>query len=155
MRPIAPVVLAAAAAAGIAGCFEPLDPDEIQTSTTSHCLTCHLHDYQRIVEPVHEGQFPRTCDSCHRTDGWQPALEGLHPEVSRFPIDGGAHGGIACLDCHDPLRGPSIDGENTICTTCHTHRRSAMDSLHDGVDDYLWRDDDPGFCLGCHYVGAR
>lgn len=147
-----PLVIVVAA---VASCWREPHPDLVQTSPTEHCLTCHLHDYQRTTMPVHAGTFPRTCDSCHYTESWEPALEGLHPAASRFEIDSGAHSGVACLACHDPARGPSTEGANATCTSCHTHRRSAVDGQHGGVDDYVWSDTDLRFCLDCHYLGGR
>jgi hypothetical protein len=142
--------LALVAFLALAGCMRDHPPGVVQTGDNG-CLTCHLHDYQATTMPVHAGEFPRTCGDCHRTVGWQPALEGLH--AGRFPR-GGAHADVACLDCHDPDRGPSAGGANTICALCHTHRRSEADGQHDDVAGYAWLPDDPSFCLRCHPTGG-
>lgn len=140
----------------VTGCLREPDPGAVQTSSVERCLSCHLHDYQDIAPPAptHAGVFPRSCDDCHRTEGWQPAIEGLHP-AAPFRIEGGPHGDVACLDCHDPDRGPSADGMNTTCTGCHTHRRSEVDGEHDDEPGYRWDDGDPSFCLRCHPSGRE
>ena len=91
--------------------------------------------------PAHTSEptrYHRACGDCHKTSAWQPALEG--PHAGRFPR-GGDHSGVACLECHDPDRGPSADGANTICALCHTsahHRDPAV----------------PNSCLECHRDGG-
>lgn len=145
---------AIAVVVALAGCWQDHFEGAVQTSRDG-CPSCHLHDYQNATAPIHEGNFPRTCGDCHATNGWQPAIEGLHPSDARFSINGGPHGDVACLECHDPGRGPSADGANTLCAGCHTHRRSEADGQHDGVDEYAWQDADPSFCLGCHLDGRH
>lgn len=141
----------ALAALALAACFTEHAPGLVQTGEND-CLTCHLHDYQATTMPVHEGTFARTCGNCHRTTAWQPALEGEH--AGRFRL-GGAHGDVACLSCHDPDRGPSAGGANTICALCHTHRQSAVDGEHDEVGGYQWDPDRPSFCVTCHPTGGE
>lgn len=150
-RPLALGVLVAMTAFAT-GCFRDHPADAVQTIASS-CASCHLHDFQLTTAPVHDGVFPRTCADCHRTTAWSPALEGLHPAAARFRIDRGAHEGMACLACHDPDRGASAMGANTVCAQCHTHRRSEVDGQHDEVGRYQWDPDDPSFCLRCHADG--
>ncbi len=139
----------AALALALAGCLQDHAAGAIQTSADESCATCHLHDYQAVPEPVH-ASFPRTCDDCHHPTAWHPALEGLHPEAA-FPIARGDHEGIACQRCHDLNRGRSVDGINTVCTSCHG--RGDADDEHDEVSRYAWSDTNAAFCLQCHPDG--
>jgi len=133
-------LVALAGLALLAGCLNDHPPGTIQTGDND-CATCHLHDYQATTMPAHPtdpARFSRACGDCHQTTGWQPALEG--PHVGRFPR-GGAHGDVACLACHDPARGPSAGGANTICALCHqdAHHRDPAN---------------PSGCLTCHRSGG-
>ena len=123
-----------------AGCLRDHDPALIQTGSND-CYTCHHSNYVATTAPAHTSEptrYHRACGDCHKTSAWQPALEG--PHAGRFPR-GGAHSDVACLECHDPERGPSADGANTICALCHTsahHRDPAV----------------PNSCLECHRDGG-
>jgi predicted CXXCH cytochrome family protein len=83
------------------------------------CLNCHAD--------VHQGQFKQRyldkCESCHRVEGFAPSTFTLvqHREA-RFAL-AGAHGAVACLDCH------KADGSRNShryvfadmsCTGCHS-----------------------------------
>ncbi len=114
------------------------------------CATCHLPDYQQTADPIHEGMFPQTCQDCHVTTAWRPALEGIHPE-NNFPITRGPHENTGCTECHDPTRGSSIDGMNTMCTACHTQSNTPR---HEEVPDYRYDSGTPNFCLECHPNGS-
>jgi hypothetical protein len=118
------------------------------------CVTCHLPDYRGANDPVHLNRMPDACEECHTVDAWHPAVELGHPEAF-FPIASGDHAGILCIHCHDPSRGPSIEGQNTDCIGCHTgeHEQSEVDPIHGGVPDYRFQPDVPNFCLGCHPDG--
>lgn len=149
MRP--PTLALLALALSATACFQDHPTDVVQTSADEGCATCHQAAYQDAVtrNPVH-GTFPKTCDDCHHTTAWHPALEGLHPEAA-FPITHGAHEGIACQRCHDLTRGRSAAGVNTLCTTCHG--RSSADDEHGDVSGYAWSSTNAAFCLRCHPNG--
>jgi len=106
--------------ASLAGCFRD-HPSGQQELMGSDCYSCHATDYTGTTAPVHRDApqvFSTACASCHRTLGWQPALEGLHSDV--FGIVSGAHAQIACLGCHDLASGQSSHlGANTNCIQCH------------------------------------
>jgi len=128
--------LAIAAALVVAGCFTDHPPGVIQTGSND-CYTCHHSDYVATAAPKHTDdptRFHRGCGDCHHTTAWRPALEG--PHAGQFPR-GGPHADVACLECHDPDRGPSTAGANTLCGDCHTgaHHRDPAN---------------PSSCLQCH-----
>jgi hypothetical protein len=143
-------VAAALVVAGLAACFRSHPAIGVAVEP-EQCATCHLAEYQATTTPVHAGAFPETCADCHLTTGWQPALEGLHPEAP-FPISAGGHAGIKCLDCHDLDRGPGAGGADTVCTTCHDQPTS--DDIHDRQPGYAFDAASPTFCLACHPAGV-
>lgn len=117
------------------------------------CYTCHQSDYETVIEPPHVGEKPTTCNDCHRTDAWVPALDGGdHPEAE-FPIRSEAHSGIACVDCHLPELGSNVGGANVSCIECHT--RGPMDDKHHEVSGYGWDATRPQFCRDCHARGQN
>jgi hypothetical protein len=121
--------------------------------TPKDCVGCHRKDYDASPYPGHSS-FPTTCENCHMTSGWKPA-SGSHPE-STFPINSGAHKGIACMDCHNASLG--VNGkDNADCVGCHTgtHSRSRMDSKHREVRNYPTGAAAPNFCLMCHSDGRN
>lgn len=158
--------LAIAAALGLAACFQGHDPGAVEIQATD-CYTCHRTEFEAAgvislgsvgclqpVAPVHVGNNPTTCASCHTVQGWCPALDGIHAEAA-FPIERGAHRGVACLDCHVPELGPSTDGINVSCIGCHTgeHSMQRMADQHHEEDDYQWQPARPAFCRDCHPRG--
>lgn len=136
--------------AALAGCLEYHAPNT-QDIDEHDCGACHLRHYQLTSAPVHPGRFPTTCDDCHVTRGWVPALEGLHPDGA-FPIRSGAHVSSRCLECHRLGQGPSQDGANTVCIVCHTEPASAPP--HAGIPEYVFDPAAPHFCLSCHPAGT-
>lgn len=163
----------------LGACFEP--HGSTQAVRSSDCVLCHRGDFEATTEPVHAAPsvgFPTTCADCHRSLGWQPALEGLHPApgtytgpdelgqiVNRtFLIDRGAHAGIRCLTCHDlSVTPPAVPpaqrrGATTSCIQCHPDDATQR-SEHEGAVSFLggpyveYRADIPNFCLTCHPTG--
>lgn len=123
------------------------------------CIGCHTGEHaQAEMDDVHGGvgdyafdsQTPNFCLSCH-PDGQAED----HPEDA-FPL-GGAHGGVACGDCHDGDLGPSTDGQNVSCIGCHTgeHSMSRMADAHHEEAGYSWQPDVPDFCRECHPRGLK
>jgi len=123
------------------------------------CYGCHTTDYASTTAPVHRDTpqvFSTSCANCHRTVGWQPALEGLHSDV--FGIAAGAHADIACLGCHDLAGGqPSKRGANTNCLPCHADDAAQRDGHADVVtltgEPYRYLAGVANFCLTCHPAG--
>jgi len=139
-------------------CHDPTRGSEVDGENTD-CIGCHTGAHtEDAMADVHGGvgdyQFqsgaPNFCLSCH-PDGTAPD----HPD-DRFPL-GGAHGGIACGDCHDATLGPSTDGQNVNCIGCHTgaHSMSRMNEVHHEEGGYSWQPDDPDFCRRCHPRGLK
>ena len=57
------------------------DPPVYQ-GTPTLCVGCHQSDYDRSPYPGHS-DFPTTCENCHTTEAWTPAVGGTHPERLR------------------------------------------------------------------------
>lgn len=143
----------------LGGCFQD-HPSGQQELMGTDCYSCHGKDYTATTAPVHRDTpqvFSTSCANCHRTAGWQPALEGLHGDA--FAITSGAHDHIACLTCHDLASGqPSKAGANTDCIQCHPDDADQRDS-HAGVTSatnapYAYLASVPNFCLQCHPAGT-
>jgi len=94
------------------------------------CVQCHQNDYNNTSNPSHAQQpklFPTTCDSCHTTQGWQPAK--FDHSLTPFPLTG-LHmvPPRACTDCH------TNNNYNIVVTTCischHTDFNNASNPNH-------------------------
>jgi hypothetical protein len=63
-------------------CFYCHDGDEpIFRGTKKECIDCHRPDYEKARD--HE-RNPTTCQTCHSTEAWSPALPD-HPEIPKAP----------------------------------------------------------------------
>ncbi|MDP2301195.1 MAG: hypothetical protein Q8N03_02065 [Ignavibacteria bacterium] len=120
------------------------------SGTALDCYTCHRSDYERTTNnPNHiASNFPTECLSCHTTNGWTPSTfnhDGLY-----FPIYSGKHRNewTNCTDCH---RTPN-DFTTFSCIDCHEHRKTKMDSEHNGVSGYSYNSN---ACLTCHPNGRE
>ncbi|MGB3050237.1 MAG: hypothetical protein WBB42_04530 [Polyangiales bacterium] len=129
----------------------------VYVGTPTLCVGCHQDDYDNSPFPGHEA-FPTTCENCHTTNAWTPAVGGAHPE-NAFPIQNGAHSPYRndCVSCHNPDLGSSIGGENTDCVGCHNgnHTRANMDPKHLDVAGYPSGAAPRNFCLDCHADGRN
>jgi len=115
------------------------DPPVYQ-ATPRLCVGCHQADYDNSPAPGHDA-FPTTCQDCHSTEQWVPALSTLdHP----WPLEG-AHAQAACQSCHigNP---PVYQGTPTLCVVCH---QADYDS-----SPYPGHSDFPTTCEGCHTTAA-
>ena len=114
-------------------------------------------DYDSSPYPGH-ADFPTTCENCHTTTAWTPAVGGTHPE-NAFPIQNGAHSPYRddCVSCHNPDLGSPVNGENADCVGCHDgeHTRASMDPKHLEEPDYPQGAAPPNFCLDCHSDGRN
>lgn len=111
------------------------DPAVYQ-GTPSVCVDCHQADYDSSPAPGHDA-FPTTCENCHSTEEWAPALSTPdHP----WPLEG-AHAQATCLGCHvgDP---PVYGGTPTVCVGCHQ-----ADYDNSGFPGHTAF---PATCEGCH-----
>ncbi len=85
----------------------------VYEGTPRVCVGCHQSDYDVSPAPGHDA-FPTTCQDCHSTGRWVPALSTLD---HRWPLEG-AHAQASCLGCHvgEP---PVYQGTPTDCVGCH------------------------------------
>ncbi len=125
----------------------------VYAGLTRECVGCHQADYNSSPFPGH-GAFSTTCQDCHSTVAWTPAMAGIHPN-DLFPIQDGAHRRVECLSCHNADLGSPVEGMNTDCVGCHEgeHTRSRMDEKHREVRNYPAGPAAPNFCLSCHPNG--
>ncbi|MBK8976798.1 MAG: hypothetical protein IPM29_12845 [Planctomycetes bacterium] len=113
--------------------YQGLSPD---------CIACHRDDYVAVTDPDHQASgFGQDCTLCHTLNGWQGAVF-----RHGFPIDRGAHRGLACNECH------TTGGAAFSCIDCHEHAQSDMASKHREVRNYSWSS--PA-CLDCHPAGRH
>lgn len=140
---------------GCASCH--LGDPPVYQGTPSFCVGCHQDDYDGSPFPGH-GDFSTTCENCHTTSAWTPAVGGNHPE-NAFPIENGPHSKYRndCVSCHNPELGSSVAGENADCVGCHDgeHTRAKMDGKHNEEPDYPQGAAPPNFCLDCHADGRN
>ena len=94
------------------------------------CNSCH--------ENIHRSQLPNTCDKCHSSDAWSPAVRFDH-NTARYVLTG-KHIEVKCNACHKR----TLDSGKTIqfvglkfasCSECHgdPHRgkfRRSCESCH-------------------------
>ena len=131
----------------------------VYAGTPTVCVGCHQSDYDNSPFPGHS-EFPTTCENCHTTTAWTPAVGGNHPEGD-FPIQAGPHSKYRddCVSCHNPDLGSPVDGENADSVGCHDgqHTRARMDPKHDEVGGYPSATEfpSPNFCLDCHADGLN
>ena len=170
----------------LAGCFEPHDPN-IQKINGEDCYVCHEGTFSQPDVQTKHGSFavpggapPTTCQDCHTTSTWQPALGGFHPapftftytepttlmvKNDTFLVANSPHVNIKCLACHDlsllPLVEPPPRGFNANCTQCHPNTASLARSHQNVVRTFPgtmytytgYKDEDPTFCRTCHPQG--
>ncbi len=129
----------------------------VYEGTGTLCVDCHRSDYDGSPYPGHD-TFAFTCQDCHSTNAWTPAVGGAHPE-NAFPIQNGAHSRYRndCASCHNSALGSPVAGENADCVGCHDgeHTRAKMDSKHRGENGYPAGAAPPNFCLDCHADGRN
>jgi len=110
--------------------------------TPRDCFSCHAAEYNATDDPNHlAAGFPTTCEACHGTNRWDDATFN-----HTFDIDRGAHGGLACSECH------VVPGNLQVfeCILCHEHRQSETNDEHSDVPGYVW---DSLACYSCHPTG--
>ncbi len=106
-------------------------------SLPTDCNQCHLHQAQKVLDPVHTGEF-LDCELCHNQIQFTPArtthlafpLRGVHRTLAcRQCHPAGLYGGTPgdCADCHlqsylQPGNQPNHQaaGFSTSCGDCHT-----------------------------------
>lgn len=116
------------------------------------CSRCHRADAQRAstVTVSHErAPFTDSCRRCHEPVAFSPARLPEHDAC--FPVNRGAHRGIACGECHSALAGAVFSGScapmAVRCTECHAHTEEAEAENHREVAGYAWLS---ARCASCH-----
>ncbi len=111
----------------------------------SACIACHADDYDATTQPDHGANgIGTSCLDCHSTRSWGDGSF----EHRQFPIQGGDHGDLDCLACHEA---PGMFRQFT-CVSCHTHSPREMNSKHDRVRGYTYQS---SACLKCHPNGEK
>lgn len=114
-RPIFTVPLAVLL---LVACGPPIDARSSEHHTTRHarCVSCHVQDFARAMDPPHNGELPTTCFVCHSEDEWSPVLLD-HPS---FALTEG-HASVRCFDCHRHVghQNRVFEGLSTDCASCH------------------------------------
>ncbi len=83
------------------------------TGTPKDCYSCHANDNNISTNPKHNlGNFPKTCDQCHTTNGWKPTS--FNHAATAFPLTG-KHQTVLCNNCHTSV----YAGTNSVCKNCH------------------------------------
>jgi hypothetical protein len=82
--------------------------------TPTVCYSCHEVNFDGVTDPNHvTNQFDHNCTVCHSTAAWNPAT--FDHNSTAFPLTG-AHGGVACNQCH--ING-QYQNTPTACYACH------------------------------------
>lgn len=166
---IAVLALAGSAIAGVA-CGSR--GHETVSVTRNECATCHMTEYTEAKQPLHVGNFPRTCSDCHAESGWMPAKGFDHGKY--FALDG-AHALAACGQCHttgfnrgdtpkdcvgchrDDYDSSPFPGHQTFSTTCtDCHDTVAWKPARIADHDQFFKLDGKHLevaCASCHTQG--
>jgi hypothetical protein len=129
--------------------------NNVYIGTPTDCYSCHAKN------DAHQGQYGKSCDACHTTDGWTPAT--FDHSLSIFPLTG-AHIGLDCTRCHqngvfkgtptqcvachaDPTYHAGLFG--TACATCHTTSAWVPAQFH-GAHTFPFNHGGAGSCQSCH-----
>ena len=111
--------------------------------TVTTCVSCHLDKYQSAKAPDHvASKFSQTCESCHNTTAWQPAL--FDHATTGWPLTG-AHTATPCASCHT---NNNYNLSVTTCVSCHLDKyqtAKAPDHVAGGI---------PTTCELCHNTSA-
>ena len=114
------------------------------------CLSCHVNQqFQNTPaeckdchpEPeIHAGFFGDSCEYCHSTLSWYPALLVNH----QFPMDHGDEGQQECQVCHVTTY------SKFTCFECHEHQFGEIQEKHEEVNLSTIQLND---CTECHIDG--
>jgi len=117
------------------------------TGIPTDCYSCHTTDFNKAANHLTQG-YPVACLSCHTTVAWKPSTYNNHN--GWFPIYSGKHKpsvwSSKCVTCHTV----STNFKVFVCTNCHEHTKTKMDSEHRNVSGYVWNSAN---CYSCHPDG--
>jgi nitrate reductase gamma subunit len=109
------------------------------------CMECHRRP--QPANPAEAARIERFCLDCHGSAGSpRQALTGERvPRIDRAAGRPGAHGSLACTDCHSRAAAYEHDRQAvTACTQCHSrHDEKAAHDAHVAVS-----------CEACHLMGG-
>jgi nitrate/TMAO reductase-like tetraheme cytochrome c subunit len=108
--------------------------------TARTCAGCHQARYDGTANPNHKANgFPVTCQQCHSTTSWRPAIAFDH-NLTRFPLTG-LHRTVTCESCH---KAGVYTGTPTACVSCHQARFDATTKPSHTASAF------PTSCQQCH-----
>lgn len=114
----------------------------VYQGTGSACVDCHLDNYNNTQNPNHAtAGFSTSCETCHNTVSFRGALVSDH---SFFPLTG-AHGAVACANCHV---GGVFRGTPNTCAGCHLDDYNATTNPNHKTGGFSTD------CRSCHTVTA-
>ncbi|MCA0446560.1 MAG: hypothetical protein LCH54_10065 [Bacteroidetes bacterium] len=117
------------------------------TGLATDCKSCHTPDFNKAANHLSQG-YPTTCLTCHTTATWKPSTYNNHN--GWFPIYSGKHKPSVwlnkCATCHTVATNFKV----FVCTDCHEHNKSSMDSEHRNISGYVWNSAN---CYSCHPDG--
>lgn len=90
------------------------------------CATCHPDAHGGALAQADGGAPGTDCAACHSTSSFRALTKPFdHSRLAGFALEG-AHAGLACAECHAPLRQPEASGrrfaraQGASCSDCHT-----------------------------------
>ena len=124
---------------------------DANTRETFTCVACHPHApdvaamrHTFITGFVYES---KACLNCHPTGG-DAAISVKDHSAKFFPIETGAHTGLACKDCHDN----PADSSSITCLSCHPHSPESAAARHENITGFVYSTPS---CMNCHPKGAE
>lgn len=115
---------------------EDCHAQRVYKGAPTECSGCH-------AEPdIHAGDFGSSCQDCHTTTAWSPALLLKHT----FPLAHGEQGEIQCQVCHP------VNYVEYTCYNCHEHQPEEIQKKHqeEGITSAELPD-----CARCHPTGRE
>ncbi len=109
----------------------------------SDCLACHKNGHAPVFSLIPAAEMGDRCSACHQ------------PETAAIALEGNAHGGQECIDCHQGER----HGETPNCSECHEETHTpyvdnrgciACHPPHEPNAISYGTDIDDNLCAGCH-----
>jgi hypothetical protein len=117
-------------------------PEHASGPASLACFTCHGDRYLAASDPNHVvAGYPQSCEGCHTTSAWRPAVFGDH---AGWPLTG-AHLGASCESCHI---GGVYSGTPRACAGCHQPDYDRTSDPPHAASGF------PTSCESCHDTAA-